>query len=278
MPFAWETSTRLPPHTSQKTAVTVPSSAATTGVPSGAEMSVPLWSSYCPVSGAVRHPNSPPFRTVTGWAGAISVLTGSFPSNVAGAWVEGARDETPLTPPVEPVEDAGEDAAPPSAFGAALPATENDAGTTLDSSIAAWSATEANRDARTGCAAASSPAPPGSPEVPTCCGPCASCAMAGCQGAVTVPLLTATLTATSSEKEVKAVSAIEGFLTAEERARERAISVIESPGRNPGAVSPRAGGQWRQSRRGPGLYVVASTDDISCQYLPDQSSSTSPRT
>ena len=45
MPLAWETSTRLPPHTSQNTAVTVPSRAATTGVPSGAEMSVPLCSS-----------------------------------------------------------------------------------------------------------------------------------------------------------------------------------------------------------------------------------------
>ena len=103
MPFAWETSTRLPPHTSQNTAVTVPSRAATAGVPSGAEMSVPLWNSRWPVSGAVRQPNSPPLSTTTGCAGAIRVLTGSSPSKVAGARVLGATEEAaPLPVPGPP--------------------------------------------------------------------------------------------------------------------------------------------------------------------------------
>ena len=163
MPSACVTSTRLPPHTSQKTAVTVPSRAATTGVPSGTEMSVPLWKSFCLVSGAIRHPKRPPSSTTTGWAGAMMVLTGSSPSKVAGARVLGATGDVspaPLPEPLEP-EPLPDPAAPappaPEARGPEPPGAISTAlrtnvpgavtGTSWDAAIAAWSGTTANREA-----------------------------------------------------------------------------------------------------------------------------------
>ena len=84
-PSAWVTSTRLPPQTSQNTAVTSPSAAATTGSPAAAETSVPLWNSRSPRSGAIRHPKVPPVRTAPGVVGAMRVLTGSSPEYSLGA-------------------------------------------------------------------------------------------------------------------------------------------------------------------------------------------------
>jgi hypothetical protein len=67
--------------------------------------------------------------------------------------------------------------------------------------------------------------------------------MAGCHGAVSVPLLSATLPATSREKDVKATSAMDGFLLVDERALERAMGAIVSPVMDFGAVSPGADSQ-----------------------------------